>query len=807
MTRFAGCAILSVLPVLACLADESCGWCDVEYLKPVSSGAQSSSLPFVWSRGEAETNRIDLLLVFDASARSWLTGNGWSSSEAFAHEAVLEMNAGLANTELDRLFTFRLAGVCDLVPDLSAESLSDVRQYAAGTRKPSEDLQSEFARVRARRDSDRADIVVVLTDGDVKSVYGSSFGMELQNFKTSAIAKFAERAYSACAISSVFTRYTLLHEVGHVMGAGHVRELHVYLGQGPQLFDYSAGYNFVVDGTHYTTVMGYPVDGLNWDFEWERLPFFSSPDFTLMKEDPGTGLWVDSGVRVGVRGENDNTRTLRETYAVVSNFRVARQLQERPDEPEPGPEPEPVRVSLPLRFAANVRLVPLDLEGVKSVTVSKKGSLPSGLSIKCDKATGAIVLTGRPTKAKETTVTCTCTLTYADGRRVTSEPAEVTVSTYDPTEMNPCLGEKLARTVPLVSGGRLVGLLSVTATTSGRVTAKFTGSETVSFSGYWTSLREDATAGAALAKKDASLALSLDADGRLDARLANVGGFAVLDGFSEALADAASFAGRYSVALVNGSADGVNFGHGSLQLTMTTASRIKSGTVSYSGVLPDGTSLSGTSQLCADGKLDYEDGTSYACAVLPIYKKTSKTEVALLLRVRAGGAETYGDESMTLSHVVGSSDRGGCMWNGLILQPSGSWFKTNVALSGWQDIYEHVPSVFDLKLGGVKVATVTASGSKVKLTDKPQGSTVSMSYTKSSGRLSGSIRLKLEDGSKLSGSWKGALLPGWHYSCGGCGDDDGVVLPFGMGTFYYTDRSTGKSVKASLPVTLEILAD
>ena len=459
---------------------------------------------------------------------------------------------------------------------------------------------------------------------------------------------------------------------------------------------------------------------------------------------------------------------------------------------------------LPLRFAADFCLEELDLEGVKSVKVSKKGSLPSGLSIKYDKAAGAIVLTGKPTKAKTAVVTYAYTLTYADGSRVTGEPVEVTVSTFDPVERNPYLKGKLSRTVPIIVDSRLVGLLSVSATTSRKITAKFTGDEKISFSGCWQTLDGDGTAAATLTKKNVMLDLSLDSDGRLEARLLSLEGAAELSGAAEALADSSAFAGRYSVVLANENASGVNFGHGSLQLTMTSSSKVKAGTVSYAGVMPDGTAVSGTSQLCADGWQTYEGGTTYACALLPIYKKTSKCEVALLLRIREKGDETYADEAKTLSHVVGMSECGGCAWNGLPLVPFGSWFRTNVALSGWQDVYEHMPSVFDLKLAGVKVATVTASGSRIALTDKPDGGSVSMSYTKSSGKLSGKIRLVLADGSRFSGSWKGALLPGWHYSCGGCGDDDGIVLPFGMGSCYYTDKSTGKSAKASLPVTLEI---
>ena len=459
---------------------------------------------------------------------------------------------------------------------------------------------------------------------------------------------------------------------------------------------------------------------------------------------------------------------------------------------------------LPLHFSANLCLEKLDLENVTRVTVGKTGALPKGVSLKYDKTEGAIVLSGKPTKAKTETITYSYTLMYADGSRVSSEPVEVTVSSYDPADLNPYLGEKLNRVVPIISTGRLVGLLTVSATKSGRITAKFKGTETLGFSGNWAKLDEDYSALATLTRKNATLDLALEADGRLVAHLSTGGVLGSMVGVSHVMADTASYAGKYSVALLNASQDGSHFGHGSLQLTMTAASKVKTGTVSYSGVLPDGETVSGTSQLCADGQMTYEDGVSYSCALLPIYKRTTKSEVSLLLRIRACGSETYADESTTRARVVGASERGGCFWNDTALEPVGSWLKTNVLLSGWQEIYEHVPSVFELKVGGVKVATVTANRAKVALTDRQEGAVVSLIYAKTSGKLNGSIRVTLEDGDRLSGTWRGALLPGWHYSCGGCGDDDGDVLPFGVGSFYFKIRSAGRVQKGSLPVTLEI---
>ena len=84
------------------------------------------------------------------------------------------------------------------------------------------------------------------------------------------------------------------------------------------------------------------------------------------------------------------------------------------------------------------------------------------------------------------------------------------------------------------------------------------------------------------------------------------------------------------------------------------------------------------------------------------------------------------------------------------------------------------------------------------------------SVNRTSGILSGTASLDL-GGKKVSGTFKGVLLPGW-LDCE-CGVDpeaspeevsaDGsayVVRPFASGCFYYKTTDGGRSVTASLPL-------
>ena len=294
------------------LEANECGCCETISLGKTGGAIQPSTLKFKWSQGEAETNKIDLLFVFDASARTWLEEGGWTEV-SFANQVIQDMNCSIALTGLDAYFSFRTAGQYDLETDLSEWSLLKLCSYASGATKKSS-LEQYFLPMRAYRDEIAADIVVVLTAPQDKTYYGISVEFTTDYLSSSEILSMANFAYSAVDIRSTFDRYTVLHEVGHIFGAGHSNKQKS--SPGPLLFTYSAGYDYSINGREFTTVMGYMNRGSDGNYTNTRLPFFSSPDF------------VHNSVPVGTKSQNDNTRTLRETYPIVANFRVKTYLPE-----------------------------------------------------------------------------------------------------------------------------------------------------------------------------------------------------------------------------------------------------------------------------------------------------------------------------------------------------------------------------------------------------------------------------------------------------------------------------------------------
>jgi len=291
-------------------ADSECGWCSVEYLTPYSGGALSGGTAFSWTQGEMDTNRIDVLVAFDSSAKSWLSDAGWTP-EGFAEEAILQANSSLAMTGLLDLFSLSVVGVYIIEADLSGYDIVTICKNA-WTERTSWRANESLRPLRAYRDEVFADIVVILTcPSDDESSFGASWQMSADSLSKSGMSSLARRAYVVCDISQAFDRYSITHEIGHIFGAGHADRQNS--NPGPQLFNYSSGYYFSSCGVDYATIMGYPYKESSSRSERIRLPFFSSPEYCMS----------DSGVSVGTVDKNDNTRTIRETYKWVANFRVA----------------------------------------------------------------------------------------------------------------------------------------------------------------------------------------------------------------------------------------------------------------------------------------------------------------------------------------------------------------------------------------------------------------------------------------------------------------------------------------------------
>lgn len=296
------------------------------------------------------TNEIDVLVVFDTTAISWLNSQR-RMAEEFAAAQVAKMNVALANSGLAGDFSVALCGTFNadfsITKDCGRnryETLSVALDYVTGSRLDA------WAAIRDERERLGADVVVILANSqpsvrnisDIGGTVGISFGLEydapngLFGFDKDYVDDYREAAYAACDVRVVAEDNTFGHEVGHLMGAGHSDLLDPYYSNpGPQLFPYSAAlmYQDPVDSGYYYTIMGYnSVDG-RWDSpDYMEVPYYSSPEVSH----PVTGSALGDEA-------HDNVRSLRESYAVISQYRVRPSVEPEPEpEPEPAPEPAPI---------------------------------------------------------------------------------------------------------------------------------------------------------------------------------------------------------------------------------------------------------------------------------------------------------------------------------------------------------------------------------------------------------------------------------------------------------------------------------
>jgi len=284
-------------------------------LDPMSRGDVSvpASVPSLM-RGETETNRIDLLVVYDAAARRWLNERGLAP-EGHARSCIDDLNRSLAYTGIDDYFRFRLAAAIDLSPlDFSDYELGDIVSSFTQSLSARHLDERVVEQIKKSRDESRADIVVFLAKGKKPNIYGYSDGLEERDLTSERLNGNAEKAYCACKIETLDARHTLLHEIGHLFGAGHSTMQN--RSPGPLLFPFSAAYRFGVGETLLTTVVGYPEvkDGL-------ILPFFSSPRYRLTYSEKAGVVARD--VPVGTP-TNDNTRTVIATYRIIAQYRAAK---------------------------------------------------------------------------------------------------------------------------------------------------------------------------------------------------------------------------------------------------------------------------------------------------------------------------------------------------------------------------------------------------------------------------------------------------------------------------------------------------
>lgn len=242
--------------------------------------------------GEASAVTIDVMLVYDTTATTWVNNNG--GKDAFSLDAVNRMNQAAQNSNID--ITFRHVHSVS-VNYTHQDFNSDLDAITNGT--------GAFSNIDTLRDNYGADLVALMID--TGSPYGTTgLGWILGSYNGSP-----GYAYTTSAIRSVAISHTLTHEVGHNMGAHHSK--FQTSGPGPNTYinaPYSAGWYFTgTNSVQYHTIMAYSSDGHG--NYYSSAPLFSSP------------LLNYQGTTAGDAQDGDNSRLIRDTMNVVAGYRDA----------------------------------------------------------------------------------------------------------------------------------------------------------------------------------------------------------------------------------------------------------------------------------------------------------------------------------------------------------------------------------------------------------------------------------------------------------------------------------------------------
>lgn len=466
-------------------------------------------------------------------------------------------------------------------------------------------------------------------------------------------------------------------------------------------------------------------------------------------------------------------------------------------------------------FACNEELNVFNVTAEKSLKLKKASgsqNLPSGISLKYDKSTGQVVLSGSAKKEGEYKTA----YSISQGK-VAGGASEITIVVRNPVEYNPYL--RKARSSQILAlhtdsqGASLVaGTLTVSISSSNKISARYTGTEskTLSFSGSWQSLDEaTGTASATLVSKEALLEISMDAAGRVEAWLSLPEGYSYFDDNSFAAygewpgkRNFSSWSGYYTVALPMLDATRADAPSGTAYITLdvTSSRAVSSGMVKFTGVLPNGKSVSGTTQLVCVGDEAVADvfvrsGENVFGASLllsPYGKDCWNTPGSVVAR------EVVNPEEGSLAYVLYRQSGNDCL---TYHDVCGSWYPTSLKVGTviktfYQD--SATPFAIDV-LGFGRIATGSYNGNKFVLLDAIKGSSLSILDKK--GTFNGKTSIEI-DGKTVSGNIKGVLVPGWRDDCG-CGYVP-KELPFGNGLFIYKVKSEGRTVTSSLPVTIDL---
>jgi hypothetical protein len=216
---------------------------------------------------------IRVLVIATQGAINAYGGN----MRAKAELAVAESNEGYVNGRTNirmELADYRTTGFPD---GRMGDDLGRLQNAGDG----------QLDEVHGLRDASRADVVVLLTDGN------DACGVGYLNAP-------ASHAFAVVGWRCATGNYSFAHEIGHVLGANHDRA-----NASDSPYPYGHGYQFRLgSGERFRTIMSYDCPG-----GCTRLNTWSNPDITY------------GGARTGDAATADNQRVLVQRKHVVAGFR------------------------------------------------------------------------------------------------------------------------------------------------------------------------------------------------------------------------------------------------------------------------------------------------------------------------------------------------------------------------------------------------------------------------------------------------------------------------------------------------------
>lgn len=231
-----------------------------------------------------------MLIVYTPAAANWASDNETSINNTISS---LMVKAEIALNNSNSLLTLDLVHSTQ-VNYTELNSVQDLYNLQGSS-------DGFMDTVHILRNTFNADLIVLLENIS----YTGGQGYLLMN-----PAGSPNYGFSLTRIQQASWTYTTIHEIGHNLGCHHHKLQNTQ--PGPGIYSYSADWRWTdPDGGNYCSVMTYEGgsyfdDGIT----HTRVPYFSDPEVRYLDEVTGNSV------------EGNNSRTIRETKAVVASYRT-----------------------------------------------------------------------------------------------------------------------------------------------------------------------------------------------------------------------------------------------------------------------------------------------------------------------------------------------------------------------------------------------------------------------------------------------------------------------------------------------------